>query len=92
MCTSKLTTENVPAIEPRSDADSPKVINRTHGYSRVSRPDLNQTILQLIVENQAGIPLLMKPMDGNSDDKTGFKDLIPRILSNSQRLSIDNIS
>jgi transposase len=37
---------------------------------------LNQAILQLIVENQAGIPILMKPISVHSDDKTGFFDPI----------------
>jgi len=72
----KLTTEDVPDRKQESDADSPKVINITKGYSRDHRPDLNQAILQLIVENQAGIPLLMKTMDGNNDDKTGFRETI----------------
>lgn len=63
--------------EPENpDEDFPSVISITKGYSRDHRPELNQTILQLLVENQAGIPLLMKPMDGNSDDKTGFRKTI----------------
>jgi transposase len=74
--TSKPTTENVPANQEGSDTESNKAIHITKGYSRDHRPDLNQVILQLIVENQAGIPLLMKTMDGNSDDKTGFRETI----------------
>jgi len=63
--------------EEETDKDAhAEVINITKGYSRDHRPDLNQVILQLIVENQAGIPILMKPMDGNSDDKTGFRETI----------------
>jgi transposase len=68
--------ENAPKTE-----DSPSVIQITKGYSRDHRPDLNQVILQLIVENQAGIPLLMKPLDGNSDDKTSFRDTIKAHLA-----------
>jgi len=60
----------------KTEEVSPSVIKITKGYSRDHRPDLNQAILQLIVENQAGIPILMKPMDGNSDDKTGFRETI----------------
>jgi len=70
------TTEKGAANRQGSDADSSRIIQITKGYSRDHRPDLNQTILQLIVENQAGIPLLMKSMDGNSDDKTGFRETI----------------
>jgi transposase len=80
--TSKLTTEeDVPDRKQGSDADSSKIINITKGYSRDHRPDLNQAILQLIVENQAGIPLLMKSMDGNNDDKTGFRETIQAHIS-----------
>jgi transposase len=70
--------ENPPDREAKA---SPSVIQITKGYSRDHRPDLNQAILQLIVENQAGIPLLMKPLDGNSDDKTSFRETIQAHLS-----------
>ena len=52
------------------------VIQLTQGYSRDHRPDLNQVILQLICERQAGIPLLMKSLSGNNNDKEGFRDTI----------------
>jgi len=74
--TSKLATEDIHANQQESDTDFPRVIKITKGYSRDHRPDLNQVILQLIVENQAGIPLLMKSIDGNNDDKTGFRETI----------------
>jgi transposase len=45
-----------------------RVIHITQGYSREHRPDLNQVMLELIVEHQAGIPVLMKPLRGNSSD------------------------
>jgi len=32
--------------------------------------------LQLIVENQAGIPLLMKSISVHNNDKTGFRETI----------------
>lgn len=46
------------------------------GYSRDHRPDLNQVIIDLIVENKAGIPLLMKPCSGNSTDTPSFGKVI----------------
>jgi transposase len=49
------------------------VIQITQGYSRDHRPDLNQVVLQLIAENQAGIPLWMEPLSGNSSDKSSFR-------------------
>ena len=52
------------------------VIRITKGYSRDHRSDLHQVCLQLICERQAGIPLLMKPLSGNNDDKTSFRETI----------------
>jgi transposase len=52
------------------------VIHITRGYSRDQRPDLNQVMLDLIVEHQAGIPVLMKPLSGNSSDAQDFGQLI----------------
>ena len=52
------------------------VVTITKGYSRDHRPDLNQVGLQLIVENQAGIPLVMQALDGNSSDKNSFTEAV----------------
>jgi len=59
-----------------NDEPEEGVIHITKGYSRDHRPDLNQIGLQLICEHQAGIPLLMEPLNGNSVDKDSFHDLI----------------
>ena len=40
----------------------------TRGYSRAQRPDLDQVMLDLMVEPQAGIPVLMQPLSGNRSD------------------------
>lgn len=53
-----------------------KVIRLKQGYSRDHRPDLNQVVLNLIVENQAGIALHMQGFDGNMSDKTAFNKTI----------------
>jgi transposase len=45
-----------------------EVIHITRGYSRDHRPDLNHVMLELIVEHQAGIPVLMQPLSGNTSD------------------------
>ena len=58
-----------------SDEDE-RVIQITKGYSRDHRPDLNRVVLQLLSERQAGIPLLMKPLSGNSSDKTDFRETV----------------
>jgi len=44
------------------------VVHITKGYSRDHRPDLTHVMLELIVEHQAGIPLLMQPLSGNRSD------------------------
>jgi transposase len=66
--------------EEEPDAE---VIHITRGDSRDHRPDLNQVMLELIVEHQAGIPVLMQPLSGNSSDAHEFgqvvKDYIARL-------------
>jgi transposase len=52
------------------------VIHLTRGYSRDQRPDLNQVMLDLMVEHQAGIPVLMKPLSGNSREAHDFGQLV----------------
>jgi transposase len=60
-----------------SDEESDEhVIHITRGYRRDQRPDLNQVMLDLIVEHQAGIPVLMKPLSGHSSDVQDFGQLI----------------
>src|SRR5207253_6617035 len=57
-------------------APDEQVVHITQGYSRDHRPDLNQVMLELIVEHQAGIPLLMKPLSGNSSDGKVFGQVV----------------
>lgn len=57
------------------------VIHITKGYSRDHRADLNQVVLELIVENKAGIPKYIKPMDGNSSDKKAFMQVIKEYIN-----------
>jgi transposase len=61
------------------------VISVQQGYSRDRRPDLNQVVLDLMVEHQAGLPVLMEPLSGNSSDQGSFPELIDRHLSHLQR-------
>lgn len=60
------------------------VIHITKGYSRDHRPDLNQVVLQLLVERQAGIPLLMEPLSGNNSDKESFRQTVKTHLAQLQ--------
>jgi transposase len=59
-----------------AEAPDDQVVHITHGYSRDHRPDLNQVMLELMVEHQAGIPVLMKPLSGNSSDAHEFGQVI----------------
>jgi transposase len=52
------------------------VVHITRSYSRDHRPDLNQVMLELIVEHQAGIPVLMQPLSGNSSDAKTFGQVV----------------
>jgi transposase len=67
--------------EEEPDAE---VIHITRGYSRDHRPDLNQVMLELIVEHQAGIPLLMQPLSGNSSDAHEFGQVIKEHIAQLQ--------
>jgi transposase len=60
----------------RDEEPEEQVIHITRGYSRDHRPDLNQVMLELIVEHQAGIPILMQPLSGNSSDAQEFGQVI----------------
>jgi transposase len=53
-----------------------QVVHITPGSSRDHRPDLNQVMLELVVEHQAGIPVLMQPLSGNSHDGKAFGQVI----------------
>ena len=61
-----------------NSAEEPEaqVVHITRGYSRDHRPDLNQVMLELMVEHQAGIPILMTPLSGNSSDTQDFGEAI----------------
>jgi transposase len=61
-----------------------EVIQLTRGYSRDHRPDLNQVVLNLIVENEAGIVLYMQAHSGNKSDKTIFRETIREVVSQLQ--------
>ena len=59
-----------------AEAPEETVVHITPGYSREHRPDLNQVMLELIVEHQAGIPVLMQPLSGNTNDSVAFGQVI----------------
>jgi transposase len=46
----------------------------THGYSKDHRPDLKQAVLELMVSQDGGVPLLSKSWDGNTSDIAVFQE------------------
>ena len=60
----------------RSEDVGEHVVHIRQGYSRDHRPDLNQVVLNLIVDNEAGIALHMAGLDGNTSDKTAFNETL----------------
>jgi transposase len=46
----------------------------THGYSKDHRPDLKQAVLELMVSQDAGVPLMSKSWDGNASDSKIFQE------------------
>ena len=66
-------------VDGRSNSTQPpdeQVVHITHGYRRDHRPDLNQVMLALVVEHQAGIPVLMQPLSGKSHDGKAFGQVV----------------
>jgi transposase len=68
--------------EPPSE--EAKVIHITPGYSRDHRPDLNQVVLSLIVEQRARLPLWMQPLSGNSADTLSVGQAIEQPIDQLQ--------
>jgi transposase len=52
--------------------DDTHAIKLVKGYSRDHRPELNQVVLELICENQAGLPVYMQALSGNTNDAKAF--------------------
>jgi transposase len=53
----------------------------THGYSKDHRPDLKQAVLELIVSQDGGVPLVSKTWDGNACDNQIFQDRAKALVS-----------
>jgi transposase len=63
---------------PESDQQA---ITITHGYSKDHRPDLKQAVLELMVSQDGGVPLVSKTWDGNASDNQVFQDRAKALLS-----------
>ena len=62
----------------------PAIIHITKGYSRDHRPDLDQFALNLIVENEAGLPISLQLASGNQSDSHGLPELIKQYINQLQ--------
>ena len=67
-----------------TESDDETVIQITHGYSRDSRPDLKQVVVQMICSYRSQIPIWLESLDGNTVDKTSFPKTIQAYLAQLQ--------
>jgi transposase len=56
-------------------------ITITHGYSKDHRPDLKQAVLELMVSQDGGVPLLSKSWDGNTSDIEVFQERAQALMT-----------
>src|SRR5712691_4399258 len=70
------------AYLPDSDEHA---ITITHGYSKDHRPDLKQAVLELMVSQDGGVPLLSKSWDGNASDSQIFQERAAALIATFQR-------
>ncbi len=63
---------------PESDEQA---ITITRGYSKDHRPDLKQAVLELMLSQDGGIPLLSKSWDGNTSDIEVFEERARELMA-----------
>jgi len=56
------------------DENEPATITLRRGYSKDHRPDLKQAVLEMMVSQDGGVPLMCQAWDGNSNDSRIFKE------------------
>jgi transposase len=66
------------AYEPETDTQTIAII---HGYSKDHRPDLKQAVLELMVSQDGGVPLLSQSGDGNASDNSVFKERCEALIA-----------
>lgn len=76
------------ALKNNTEQDvQPTPIRLIKGYSRDHHPNLNQVVLNLIVEHQAGIPLIMRAADGNQIDAKAFAFIVDAHIDSLKAMS-----
>jgi transposase len=53
----------------------------TYGYSKDHRPDLKQAVLELMVSQDGGVPLMSKSWDGNASDTQIFQERAQALMA-----------
>lgn len=69
------------AYVPDSDESAIRIVQ---GYSKDHRPDLKQLVLETIVSQDGGIPLVCKSWDGNASDTKIFEARAARLIEQFQ--------
>ena len=62
------------------ESDEPVIII-THGHPKDHRPDLKQAVLELMVSQDGGVPLLSKSWDGNASDTVVFQERAQTLMT-----------
>ena len=60
-------------------------ISITHGYSKDHRPDLKQAVLELMVSQDGGIPIISKSWNGNESDSKIFRERSAELLESFKK-------
>src|SRR5215467_7427345 len=63
---------------PESDQQA---IAISHGYSKDHRPDLKQAVLELMVSQDGGVPLMSKSWDGKASDTKIFQERAQALIT-----------
>src|SRR6266542_6151529 len=74
-------------VDGRSNSEEEpeaEVMHITRGSSWDHRPDLNHVMLTVIVEHQAGMPLLLHPLSGHSSDGQTFGQIVTEHIKQLQ--------
>jgi transposase len=70
------TSVHVDGRENSAEAPDEQIVHITQGDSRAHRPDLKQVLLELVVEHQAGMPVLRQPLSGNRSESKAFGQVV----------------
>jgi transposase len=58
-----------------------QAVKMTYGHSKDHRPDLKQVVLELMVSQDGGVPILSQALDGNAADTVIFKQRAERLIN-----------